>query len=65
LSVSGFQCVIPIILAVFGGTAGPGNDAIPAIFTTCAILFLLPTPFVLIFGKRTGANAWMTSHSKI
>jgi len=57
LSVSGFQPVIPLILAGFGGTVGLVNYDIPAIFTTCAILFLLPLPFVLLFGHRTGGKS--------
>jgi len=57
LSVSGFQYVIPLILAAFGGTVGLVNYDIPAIFTTCAVMFLLPVPFALLFGRRTGGKS--------
>ena len=57
LSVSGFQYVIPVILATFGGTVGLVNYDIPAVFITCAILFALPVPFVLFFGQRTGGRS--------
>ena len=57
LSVSGFQYVIPVILAAFGGTVGLINYDIPAIFMTCAILFFLPVPFTLLFGMRTGGKS--------
>ncbi len=57
LSVSGFQYVIPVVLAAFGGTVGLINYDIPAIFITCAILFVLPVPFLLLFGQRTGGKS--------
>lgn len=57
LSVSGFQQLVPIILAAFGGTVGMVNYDIPAIFTTCAILFIIPVPLILIFGQRTGGRS--------
>jgi putative MFS transporter len=57
LSVAGFQYVIPVILAAFGGTVGLVNYDIPAIFHTCAMLFILPVPFLLLFGTRTGGKA--------
>ena len=57
LSVSGFQYAIPPILAAFGGTVGLVNYDIPAIFTTCAILYFLPVPLVLLFGRRTGGKS--------
>lgn len=57
LSVSGFQYVIPMILATFGGTVGLINYDIPAIFTTVSILYFLPLPLVLLFGRRTGGKS--------
>ena len=57
LSVSGFQYVIPVILAAFGGTVGLINYDIPAIFITCAILFALPVPIIILFGKATGGKS--------
>ena len=57
LSVSGAQFVIPVILAAFGGTVGLINYDIPAIFTTCAIMFMIPVPFILFFGQRTGKKS--------
>ncbi|MDR0816457.1 MAG: MFS transporter [Desulfovibrio sp.] len=57
LSVAGFQVVIPVILATFGGTVGLVNYDIPVIFKTCATLFILPVPFVLMFGRRTGGKS--------
>lgn len=57
LTVSGFQLLIPVILAVFGGTVGLVNKDIPAVFTTIAILFAIPVPFILLFGKRTGGKS--------
>jgi putative MFS transporter len=57
LSVSGFQFVIPVLLALFGGTVGLVNYDRPAIFTTAAVLFLLPVPCILLFGQRTGGKA--------
>lgn len=57
LSVSGFQLVIPSILAAFGGTVGLINYDIPAIFITAAILFIIPQPFILLFGQRTGGKS--------
>lgn len=57
LAVSGFQYVIPVILATFGGTVGLINHDIPAIFTTCAIMFILPIPALLLFGQRTGGKS--------
>lgn len=57
LAVSGFQFAIPVILATFGGTVGLINYDIPAIFTTCAILFMIPVPLVLLFGQRTGCKS--------
>jgi putative MFS transporter len=56
LSVAGFQYVIPVILAACGGAAGLNNDGIAALFATCAVLFLLPVPFLLLFGQRTGGK---------
>jgi putative MFS transporter len=57
LSVSAFQYAIPVILSVFGGTVGLVNYDIPAIFTTCAVLFFLPAPLVLFFGQKTGGKS--------
>ncbi|MDR0465794.1 MAG: MFS transporter [Deltaproteobacteria bacterium] len=56
LSVSGFQYAIPVILAAFGGTAGLISYDIPAILYPCALLFVLPVPFLLLFGRRTGGK---------
>lgn len=57
LAVSGSQYVIPVILATFGGTVGLINYDIPAIFTSAAILFVVPIPFLLLFGMRTGGKS--------
>jgi putative MFS transporter len=57
LSVSAFQCAIPVLLARFGGTAGLVNKDVAAVFTAAAVLFLLPVPFVLLFGRRTGGTS--------
>ena len=57
LSVSGFQLVIPVILATFGGIVGGINYDVPAIYTTCAILYLLPIPIVALWGPRTGGKS--------
>lgn len=56
LSVSGFQYVIPVILATFGGTIGLMNYDIPALFYTAAILFAISTPLIALFGRRTGGK---------
>lgn len=57
LSVSGSQYLIPIVLATFGGTVGLINYDISAIFTSAAILFVIPLPFLLLFGMRTGGKS--------
>lgn len=56
-SVSGFQLFVPMIISTFGGIVGLINYDIPAVFITCAILFILPVPLILIFGQRTGGKS--------
>ena len=57
LSVSGFQFVIPMILATFGGVVSMVNYDIPAIFTTCSIMFVTPLLFIALFGPRTSGKS--------
>lgn len=57
LAVSGFNRVIPLILAAYGGIGALAVYNIPAMFTTVAIMFALPVPFLLLFGMRTGGKS--------
>lgn len=53
-AVSGFQKVVPFIMAAMGGIMG---SEITAVFTTTAVMFALPVPILLLFGMRTGGKS--------
>ncbi len=56
-SVSGAQLLVPLVLSTFGGMVNGVNMDVPALFTVCAICFVIPLPFLAIFGKRTSGKS--------
>ncbi len=56
LAVSGMQMVIPVLLLAFGANASQHNPDVRIVLTVCGILMVIPIPFILKCGQRTGGK---------
>lgn len=56
-AVTGAQVVVPLVITAFVGPDEIFPNALKAVFTSIAILFIIPVPFILIFGLRTSGRS--------
>ena len=56
-SVTGAQMVVPLVITTLVGPELLFSDSINGVFTLVAFLFVLPVPFILLFGLKTSGRS--------